>query len=415
VPRHHLSGFILFVLAAALAACGQPKAQVPTASATQEFDILPVMYTLEPVTCTVVGKQPAHESVQESIFPRLNSGDWVFGPEDAGITIIEYCDLQSPVCAQLEPELTQILENYAGDVCLVYRHFPLQGYDKTLMAAQAAEAAGRQGKEAFFEFLQLLYSGQADWYWLEPEGFPDWLDKKAAELGLDTVKFSEDYSSGEVVQAAISAQENAYEINIPGAPFLLINDVPYQGPRDYANMEAVIRLLLLEDHQFNECPQLTVDTEKHYQATIHTSKGDIVLLLYADKTPVAVNNFIFLAREGWYDGVSFHRVVEGLAQAGDPSGTGFGGPGYAFNSEIDPTLSFDETGVIAMVNSGPNTNGSQFFITSVPFPEMNGLYPIFGSVTSGLDVLHYLTPVDPAQGDDPQSADKILSVTIEER
>jgi len=178
----------------------------------------------------------------------------------------------------------------------------------------------------------------------------------------------------------------------------------------------VIRLELLEKRQFSACPPMTVDASKQYVATLHTQKGDIVVELYPDKAPLAVNNFIFLARSGWYDGVTFHRVLKGfVAQAGDPSGTGFGSPGYAFTNEISPDLKFDKAGVFAMANAGPDSNGSQFFITLAPTPDLDGGYTIFGQVTSGMDVAESLALRDPSQTMDLPPGDEITNIEIQER
>jgi cyclophilin family peptidyl-prolyl cis-trans isomerase len=140
-----------------------------------------------------------------------------------------------------------------------------------------------------------------------------------------------------------------------------------------------------------------------------------VIQLYAAQAPLAVNSFVFLARQHWFDGVTFHRVIPGfVAQAGDPSGTGRGGPGYVFDNEIRPDLLFDKPGVVGMANSGPDTNGSQFFITYSPQPQLDGGYTVFGQVTAGMDILGSLTPRDPQSGGDLPAGDKILGITIEE-
>src|SRR4030065_1816918 len=138
------------------------------------------------------------------------------------------------------------------------------------------------------------------------------------------------------------------------------------------NLATVIRLTLLEDMQFTQCPPMTINPTKGYVATLPPEKGDIVIELYADKAPLAVNSFIFLARNGWFDGVTFHRVMSGfVAQAGDPSGTGYGTPGYAFKNEISCDLKFDGPGVVGMANAGADSNGSQFFITYSAAPHLD--------------------------------------------
>jgi cyclophilin family peptidyl-prolyl cis-trans isomerase len=166
--------------------------------------------------------------------------------------------------------------------------------------------------------------------------------------------------------------------------------------------------------QYDSYPPMTIDPQKKYFATVKMAKGgEFVVQLFPDKAPLAVNSFVFLAREGYFDGVTFHRVLEGfMAQGGDPTGTGFGGPGYEFDNE-DSDLTFDKAGVVAMANSGRDTNGSQFFITFVPTPELNGGYTIFGQVTEGMDVVNGITRRDPQLNPD-FPGDAIETITITE-
>ncbi|MEM7117720.1 MAG: peptidylprolyl isomerase [Chloroflexota bacterium] len=142
-------------------------------------------------------------------------------------------------------------------------------------------------------------------------------------------------------------------------------------------------------------PEMIIDTSKDYEAVIALEKGgEMRLRLFDDEAPVTVNNFVFLATQGFYDGVTFHRVIpDFMAQGGDPSGTGGGGPGYQFEDEVDTGLAFDKRGLLAMANAGPATNGSQFFITFVPTPHLNGLHTIFGEIIEGDDVLSNITLV----------------------
>ena len=161
-------------------------------------------------------------------------------------------------------------------------------------------------------------------------------------------------------------------------------------------------------------PPMTIDPQKRYIATIVTEKGDIVVELHADKAPKTVNNFVFLAREGFYDGTTFHRVIPGfMAQGGDPTGKGTGGPGYTFEDEFHPDLKHDGPGVLSMANAGPNTNGSQFFITFDATPWLDGHHTVFGHVIEGMDVLLSISPRDPQTATQP--GDKIITIRIEER
>ncbi|MGD8857925.1 MAG: peptidylprolyl isomerase [Chloroflexota bacterium] len=147
---------------------------------------------------------------------------------------------------------------------------------------------------------------------------------------------------------------------------------------------------------YDQPPEMVIDPSKEYEAVIRTDKGDLRLRLFAAESPLAVNNFVFLARQGFYDSTVFHRVIaDFMAQGGDPTGTGTGGPGYAFADEVDNGLTFDRPGLLAMANSGANTNGSQFFITYAPTPWLDGAHTIFGELIDGQDVLDSLTLVDP--------------------
>ncbi len=165
--------------------------------------------------------------------------------------------------------------------------------------------------------------------------------------------------------------------------------------------------------QWNKPPEMKIDPKKKYTATLSTDKGDIVVDLFADKAPNTVNNFVFLAKEGFYDGTVFHRVIEDfMAQGGDPTGTGTGGPGYRFADEFHPSLKHSQPGFLSMANAGPGTNGSQFFITHVPTPWLDNKHTIFGKVSQGMDVLLSIPPRDP--GNRNALAVKLNKVTIQE-
>lgn len=160
-------------------------------------------------------------------------------------------------------------------------------------------------------------------------------------------------------------------------------------------------------------PGLTIDVNKQYFATFKMENGgEFVVQLFPDKAPITVDNFVKLARQGFYDGTTFHRVIEGfMAQGGDPTGTGTGGPGYTFQDEISD-LKFDKAGILAMANSGPNTNGSQFFITFAPTPWLDGKHTIFGQVIEGMEVVNGITRREPGSN---IPGDVIESITITEK
>ncbi|MEM1095427.1 MAG: peptidylprolyl isomerase [Bacteroidota bacterium] len=147
--------------------------------------------------------------------------------------------------------------------------------------------------------------------------------------------------------------------------------------------------------QWNAAPAMQIDPEKSYSVTMETSKGTIELALSAEHAPLTVNNFVFLAREGFYNGLKFHRVISNfMIQGGDPTGTGMGGPGYKFRDETVGNPLTHDMGVISMANAGPNTNGSQFFITHGPQPHLNGRHTVFGRVTNGMDVVNAIRQGD---------------------
>ena len=168
--------------------------------------------------------------------------------------------------------------------------------------------------------------------------------------------------------------------------------------------------------QWNSPPAMQIDPEKTYTVTFHTDSGEIVVDLCADKTPQTVNNFVFLARQGFYDGTIFHRVIDDfMVQGGDPTGTGTGGPGYRFKDEFHPDLKHDEPGILSMANAGANTNGSQFFLTHVATPWLDNRHSVFGKVADedSLEILLSIPARDPGRRDTP--AVTLQRVVITER
>ncbi len=156
--------------------------------------------------------------------------------------------------------------------------------------------------------------------------------------------------------------------------------------------------------QWNSPPPMQIDVSKTYRVTMETTRGTIELDLYPQHAPLTVNNFVFLAREGFYDGLTFHRVIKDFViQGGDPTGRGSGGPGYRFRDEVIGNPLTHEAGVISMANAGPNTNGSQFFITHTPQPHLNGRHTVFGQVVNGMEVVYAI-----------QQGDKMTKVTVQE-
>lgn len=379
------------------------------------------------IPATPAGQQPAQPSAQPAVdfpasgpgvcvsetldLPEVTSQDWIQGPADAKATLLVYSDFQCPYCAQFDPVVDQLLVSNSKDLRLVFRHFPLPYHNNALMTAQAAEAAGKQGK--FFEMKTLLFANQAAWASLPAAELRTWLDEQAATLKLDAGKFAADLEDQALKDKIQNSFNTGYQAGVNGTPFLLVNGSHYQGSFD---PQSILEFAEFSKNKFKECPPSAVEKGKKYTATLKTEKGDIVIDLFPEQAPLTVNSFVFLARQGWYDGVTFHRVIPGfVAQSGDPSGTGGGSPGYSYSNEVTPELRYDQPGRVGMANAGPDTNGSQFFITYAPQPKLDGNYTIFGQVVSGMETLEKLTARDPSLGIELPPGDKILKVEIEEK
>jgi cyclophilin family peptidyl-prolyl cis-trans isomerase len=392
-----------------------------------------ILYACSPTTATSIPASGLPSTLQPSATPAImpctvlhfpatpealgaefgNRGH-VTGPADAPVTIVVFGDYQCPACAFLEVSLKQIRLTHPNDVRLVFINTPQADHDKDALSMQAAEAADLQGK--FWEMHDLLFAKQAEWSALAPGEFEAWAVEQATGLGMDPVRFKLDFQ-GEVVTGRLQEAVQSAITQPITLPKLFVNRTsPYTGLADFPSLDEVVRMEALTARQFSACPDWVIDPLKQYVVTLHTSKGDVLIQLFPDKAPLAVNNFIFLARKGWYDGITFHRVVSNfIAQSGDPSGTGIGNPGYLFKTEIPAGLRFDKPGMVAMENSGANTNGSRFLITLVSATKLDGQYTIFGQVLSGLEVLTALSPRDPQPGVYSPPGDELIRVTIEER
>ena len=406
-PEAYSSATPTLAEAAGLPSTAPQASPSPTPGPTQDPNA-------KTMTCQVVSVSPTQGPTEASMFPPPSETDWSQGKNTgATLTIIEYSDFECPYCAQLAPVLKEFVNNHPDEARVIFRYFPLPTHSLSIPAAEAAEAAGMQGK--FWEMHDVLFANQNTWNTMNADQFSTYLDEQAKTLGLDTAKFDQDRKSKTVTDKIQAAQKHGIDIQLPGTPLVLINGQYYQGPRDLASFESVLGLFKLQNRQFTGCPPMQVNPQKQYLATLKTDKGDIVIQLYPDKALMAVNSFVFLARQGWFDNVTFHRVIPGfVAQTGDPSGTGYGGPGYSFSDEIS-NLKFDKEGMVAMANAGPGTNGSQLFITYAAQPSLDGQYTIFGQVIQGMDVVNKLTPRDPSQSTDLPAGDKIISVDIQEK
>ena len=401
----------IILILSLIASCN--KTTIPTSDVVPTVTKITVVPTTSP--CVPVAAAPTPGPDSESLFPLITEADHIRGPEGAEVTILMYGDLQNDNSGLFDGVVSRLLDNNPNDVRFISRIFPLVGRnDKAVLAAQAVEAAQKQNM--FWELHDLLYSQQENWVDLSVDDFERWVTVQASALGMDAGQFQADLKSEAVVDLVQKNFETAQEFGPFGVPLIIINGEIYLGPQDYGSLNDIVQLILLGKRQLAECPPVIVDRTKQYIATLHTEKGDVVVQLFADKTPVTVNSFLYLVQSGWYQDITFHRVIPDLyAQTGDPSGTGKGTPGYFVITEILPELTFDKPGMVAMVNSGPDTSGGQFFITYAAIPELNGRYTIFGEVLSGMDVLKSLTPRNPQIGVETPPGDRLLSIEIEEK
>lgn len=409
----------LFLLLFILTACAPPQeAPLEPTRAPLPVAAQPSATSIEIASCQQVAAEPTPEAGSSSLFPQPGNRkyDHLRGPDSAAATIIVYSDFSCPVCAPLARILDQLANEHPEDLRLVFRHFPiLTAYPNSGMAVRAAESAHAQGK--FWEMHDALFENQAVWAeQTDPAALAASLASLAQDIGLDAGQFESDLEKPEIAQIPEQTFSAGLDIGLPGSPLILINGQIYTGPLNYSSLKFIIRLIALGERQFTTCPETVIDPARRYYATLKTEKGDVLIRLYADLAPVTVNSFIFLAQNGWYKNITFHRVIpDFVAQTGDPSGTGSGNPGYFIANETAAGLKFDRAGLVGMANSGPDTNGSQFFITLGPTPHLDGGYTIFGEVVSGLEVLTQLAPRDPLPGQDMPPGDLLFDVIIEER
>ncbi len=346
--------------------------------------------TVATMTCQMVAEpQPTHDA-RAYLLPE----DHLRGSPDAAVVLVIYADFQCPGCAVLAQAVQQLQAEFADQIAVVYRHFPLaQDNDKALLAVQAAEAAARQG--AFWIVHDALYARQAEWVGLTPAAFRDWLLQQAPAWGLDPDRLAADLDDPALAAQAQAAWEQGRAAGLDRVPLVFVNGVLYTGPATYADLRAVVALRLLAARQFHRCPPWVVAPDQRYRLTLHTNRGPVVLLLNPADAPQAVNSLVFLAQQGWYDGSPAYRVVPGQAVfLGDPSGTGYGHAGYFFDLELRPTMRYDAAGWVGMVNDGPGTHSSRFFVTLGPLPDLNGRATRVGRVVQGLEVLQDLPPWD---------------------
>jgi cyclophilin family peptidyl-prolyl cis-trans isomerase/protein-disulfide isomerase len=405
-------GFTLIALLL-LSACGGNQNAPSGGGSGDSGDAPPGSTSYEDITCTV----------QSQKLPDLaRPDDHIIGElEDYAVTVIVYNDFSCDGCLTIAQTLAKTLELYPDDVRLVFRYFPiLGGNDNGVIAAKAAEAAGMQGK--FWLMHDLLYTTRDQWRELDPQGLGEFIYEMVKELELNEEQFDLDLNSQEVTELIAQHYDEALNFATT-APVVLVEGTltpPYiTTVEDFLIWMETMMIPYgrhVKENQYTECPPMTISKKDSYTATLHTEKGDVVLALYPDVAPVTVNNFIFLAENDYYDNTPFYAVIEGfVAQAGDPSGTGWGTPGFFYDLEVSPDLTFERPYMLAMGNSGPGASNSQFFITFSPMTHLNGQHTIFGEVIDGVDVLKALSFRDPEKDALAPMGDLLLDVTIEQQ
>jgi cyclophilin family peptidyl-prolyl cis-trans isomerase/protein-disulfide isomerase len=424
--------FMLALSACQIQEVTPPATETPVALETEPVEpetteIVPVVPTEElplvgedgNMSCTLVGPLFAElteeQKTQLAIFPEVSEDDWTKGPEDAILTVMEYTDFFCPYCGMAYAELETLIEKYPDDVRLVYRPLPLDSLHPTApLAAYAAESAGMQGK--FWEMYDAIFLNREVLSSLTAEEFTEWLKTTAADIGMDVDQFAADIASEDVINKITTAQQTMFEAGVSSTPTVLVNGRPV-GNWQSAYLSNFIEVMKAEKDMVTECPPFVIDQDKEYTATITTEKGDLVLELYPEAAPLAVNSFVYLAREGFYNDVTFHRVYHNfMAQTGDPTGTGWSGAGYQYREEIVPELTYDEAYMVGVARGqAEGSSGSQFFITYVPYPSLNGGYTIFGKLIDGIDVFEQITERDADNNPDAPEGDKIISIEIIEK
>lgn len=349
-----------------------------------------------------------YQAVVDQI-PPVTEADWIMGDPDAPITIIEYSDFQCPACQNFAFYMKALQDAFPTSIRLVYRSLPLASINpNAYISAMAAEAAGAQGM--FWEMHDVLFQNLQQWSGLSEPQFIEWAVDQADSLGMNPEQFRADISDQAARAVLEERTEGLFDLGMHYTPFVVINDRVFRD-----NNPDILKLVgVYEFGGFDECPPWVIDPEGSYTAQLDTSAGLIEIELFPDKAPIAVNSFVFLAQNGWYEEVYFHRVIDGfVAQAGDPSGLGVIGPGYIFDNETDNDLSFDRAGVLGMANAGVNTNGSQFFITLDAATNLDGGYTIFGQVTeASLEIIEQIALRDPQSAVDFEDATIIKSIEI---
>ena len=319
-------------------------------------------YSAVKMDCSIIPSAVESEEAERvsSLLGKVNASDWIIGPEDAALTIIEYADFQCPYCSGASLQLLNYQKNHSSDVRLVFRHFPLSFHEKAIPAALAADAAGYQGM--FFEAEQFLFETQDEWSGLENNDvFTEWLVRefeKFSDLDFDLwyLAFS-DRDNETALHKQYSQVLSTGIVNGTPTVFLNYTDSDYMFDDD--SLDKLLESIRMKDKKFSECPDVVISEDASYTAVLETGIGDISIELFPDTAPEAVNNFIFLAGSGWFDGIMFQDNEEGfLIRAG-----GSADPGYRIENGTGEYTLADGAGYIGIQNSSNGRNAGSFFIT----------------------------------------------------
>jgi len=425
--RLSIAALLLTALLVFLTACGPGTTEAPAPTDTPEPTEVPATeeptdeqpteeVTAPPEPTGPVEALPAEEAgiCEAQPLPTLpasapNDGDWSKGAsaEDAEITILEYSDFECPGCGAIAPVLSQFLEENPN-IRLIYRHFPLSFHEKAVLTAEAAEAAGVQGK--FWEMHDLLFAQKDEWQPLSQEEARAKMSEYAEQLDLDVEQFDQELDDDVHVPHIEEELAESQELGLPGTPTFIFNNILYPTEQlglSYQGLNSFLAFLDTTENQYEAPPELTLDTEKEYEAVVSTTQGDITFDLLVDAAPTLINNFQFLATEGWYDDSNFFFVQDNfVALTGDPTNTGIGYPGYYCTGETQNA--FDRAGLVGVL-----PNGQFFFTLGTEASNLSQQFALIGQITEGEDVLDSLTRVRP--GDPTAEPDSVEAVIVKEK
>jgi len=376
-----LRALTLLLLLLSIPACGRIGTNEPPAAQPTVI--------LDPATPSLPAETPTTTTPVDEISYPLPT--WSRGSVQAPVVVTIYGDYQSPPSSAMMSILDELLVRHPQLLKIEYRHFPLVTiHDKSLIAVLAAEASGQQG--AFWPMHSWLYDNQSTWSGDSQEEFVERVIAAADSLGLDVTAFQASITDPQLQADVQETFNHAVSLGILSIPYVAINGEPFVLPATLSNLEAYTQLALLETRQEENYPPLNLEGEREWIARLLLDNGsEIVIQLYPDSAPLAVNSFLYLAEGGWFDNTGFYAVIPGVqVEGGDPSHTGLGDVGYYFETEIDPVRTFDESGMVGLIARGTDINGSAFFITLASRPELNGTRTIFGRVIAGLEQLQTL-------------------------